>query len=544
VLGSLIAVVLAWLAAALGLRLAYADEVLPGTRMAGVALGGASEAEVRRRLAGAPGTAVTLTHGSTRFPVRGTAAGLDLRASAEQAMAAGREGPLRGVWSSVAAVLAPRAVEPEYRSDRAALRVVAAAARQVDRPPFGGDLSIDLATLRATVKAPRPGRAVDRPRTAGVLTAALRRGEGGEVPMIVRARPAARPADVQAVRRRAERYLASPLRLTGAGPPVTVTPRRLAPVLALEAVGHAARPRVRLGVRRASLARLVGTIAAERRRRPVDARIIAPAGAGLLAEQLDASWSPRPARVRVRPSRPGRELPSEAAIAAIAEAVRAGSHEATLSLRRVPARISTGEARRVTSLIGTFTTPFPCCQPRVTNIRLIAEAIDGTVVAPGERFSLNQTAGPRTREKGYVPAPFIADGELVDSVGGGVSQMSTTVYNAAYFAGLHIDSRTPHSFYISRYPPGREATLDYPGIDLVWTNDTRAPVLVRATTTPTSVSVSLYGDNGRRRVRAEAGPRQPVPGRDFAITVTRKVTGPDGRTTSEPSTTTYDRPPP
>lgn len=543
-MGSLAVLVLAWLAAGVGLRLAYDEKVLPGTTMAGVSLAGASEAEVRRRLARAPGTTVTLTHGAVRSPVHGTAAGLDLRASAERAMAAGREGPLRGLWSSVASLVVPRAVEPVYASARAARRIVAATARRVDRPPFHGALAIDPVSLRATVTPPRPGRVVNRRQTTSALIAALRRGEGGDVAMTVGSSPAAAEAEVRAVGRAAERYLASSLRVTGAGPAVTVTPRRLARLLALETLERAGRVRVRLGVRRAPLTGLVEAIAAERRRPPVDARITAPAGAGVLTAQLDATWRPRGARVRVRPGRAGRAVATEAAAAAIAAAIRDGRHEAALPVRALPPRISTRAARRVSALIGTFTTPFPCCQPRVTNIRLIAEAVDGTVVAPGERFSLNGVAGRRTREKGYVPAPFIADGELVDSVGGGVSQMSTTVYNAAYFAGLHIDARTPHSFYISRYPPGREATLDYPGIDLTWTNDTRAPILVRATTTPTSVSVSLYGDNGGRRVRADAGPRRPVAGRDFAITVTREIRHGDGRVTSEPITTTYDKPPP
>jgi vancomycin resistance protein YoaR len=528
----------------MGLRVAYAGEALPGTHMAGVALAGASDAEIRRRLAAAPGNTVTLTHGPTRFPVRGKAAGLDLRASAARAIAAGREGPLRGLVSSVVSVVAARVVEPVYPSDHAALRIVAAAARQVARPAFPGALSIDPASLRVATRLPRPGRAVDRRRTAAALVEALRRGKGGEVPMIVRPRPAVASADVRAVRRRAERYLTSGLRLQGAGPVVNVTPRQLAPILALETVAPATRPRVALGVRREPLAGLIEAIAAERDRAPVDARIIAPAGAGLLTEQLDTSWRPRRVRVRVRPSRRGRQVRPEAAVAAIAAAVRDGRHRATLPVRRSPPRVSTSAARRVTSVIGTFTTSFACCEPRVTNIRLITEAVDGTVIAPGERFSLNAVAGRRTRAKGYVPAPFIADGKLVPSVGGGVSQMSTTVYNAAYFAGLQIDSHTPHSFYISRYPPGREATLDYPSLDLVWTNDTRAPVLVRATTGPTSVSVSLYGDNGGRRVRAEVGRRQAVAGGDFAITVTRQITHPAGRIATEPYTTTYATPPP
>jgi len=189
----------------------------------------------------------------------------------------------------------------------------------------------------------------------------------------------------------------------------------------------------------------------------------------------------------------------------------------------LPSAYLTSAARLVRRLIGTFTTRFECCQPRVTNIRLMARAVDGTVILPRARFSLNRVAGRRARAKGYVLAPFISDGKLVPSVGGGVSQFSTTMYNAAYFAGLKIDYHQPHSAYIDRYPPGREATLDYGSIDLTWTNDTGVAVLVRSSSTPTTVTVSLYGDNRGRRVRAESGPRQTLAGRDFAVTVTRRI---------------------
>lgn len=127
-------------------------------------------------------------------------------------------------------------------------------------------------------------------------------------------------------------------------------------------------------------------------------------------------------------------------------------------------------------------------------------------------------------------------------MGGGVSQFSTTTYNAAYFAGLQIDHHQPHSEYIGRYPPGRESTLNYPTIDLTWTNDTKAPVLIRTATTRTSVTVSLYGDNGGRTVAAKTTLKKPRPGGDFTISVTRVITYPNGRVARQPYTTGYNRP--
>ena len=288
---------------------------------------------------------------------------------------------------------------------------------------------------------------------------------------------------------------------------------------------------------------LVGELAADLDRAPVSARIDVPGRPGVTLDgQGDVSWRPRAARTAdVTAAAAGRELQRAGAAAALTAAVRERSHRVTLAFKRLLPPLTTAGARTISSLLGTFTTRYACCQPRVTNIRLIAKAIDASVVMPGETFSLNQASGERTSADGYVKAPFIADGELAESIGGGVSQVSTTLYNAAYFAGLRIDAHRPHSFYIDRYPPGREATLNFPDIDLRWTNDTPAPVLIRAVTDATSVVVSLYGSDTGRRVRAQTGPRMPLQDKDFAITVTRVLRFRDGKVARQPFTTRYDR---
>jgi vancomycin resistance protein YoaR len=198
-------------------------------------------------------------------------------------------------------------------------------------------------------------------------------------------------------------------------------------------------------------------------------------------------------------------------------------HEVRLRVVPVEPTVTAAEAGNVDQLIGTFTTDHPCCAPRVTNIHRIADLVDGTVIAPGATFSLNATVGRRTAENGFVAAPAIANGELVEQFGGGVSQFSTTLFNAAWFSGLPILTHQPHSKYISRYPPGREATLDYDTIDQTVRNDTDAPVVIRTATTGTSVTVALYGHTGQRRVESTTGARIPRAGGGFSITVRRTV---------------------
>ncbi len=147
--------------------------------------------------------------------------------------------------------------------------------------------------------------------------------------------------------------------------------------------------------------------------------------------------------------------------------------------------------------VSRFTTFYDCCQPRVTNIRTIARAINGTVVQPGQTFSIDEVVGPRTRAKGYVPAPYLQAGQgFCCAIGGGVSQFGTTIHNAVFWGGFQVDSHKPHTGWISRYPLGIEATLVYRSIDYRFTNDTPNPVTIRTSSTGTSVTVEIWGNQG------------------------------------------------
>jgi vancomycin resistance protein YoaR len=139
--------------------------------------------------------------------------------------------------------------------------------------------------------------------------------------------------------------------------------------------------------------------------------------------------------------------------------------------------------------------------PRVDNIHRIADLVSGVVVKPGEQFSVNEHVGPRTTDKGFKAAPTIVYGEMEDTVGGGISQFATTLFNAAFHGGYDIVERTPHSYYFPRYPMGHEATLSFPKPDLIVRNDTRAGLWIHCSYTPTSITVKLFGDNAGRRVR-------------------------------------------
>ncbi|MCY7855798.1 VanW family protein [Bacillus sonorensis] len=132
---------------------------------------------------------------------------------------------------------------------------------------------------------------------------------------------------------------------------------------------------------------------------------------------------------------------------------------------------------------------------RSHNISLAAKAIDNHVVFPGETFSFNRVVGKRTEEKGYMSAPIIVKGELSEGVGGGICQVSSTLYNAVDRAGLKIVQRYSHSRRVPYVPPGRDATVSWNGPDFRFQNKYNQPVLIRAKQYGGSMAVMLYSSD-------------------------------------------------
>ena len=164
----------------------------------------------------------------------------------------------------------------------------------------------------------------------------------------------------------------------------------------------------------------------------------------------------------------------------------------------------------ITGVVGSYYTTYGGIPSRLHNVALVAQLIDGALIAPGKTFSFNGTTGERTAEKGFQEAPVIINGELQTGLGGGICQVSTTVFNAAYEAGLQIDERTNHALYISHYPLGRDATVNYPDLDLKFTNDTDNWLLLRTFVGSGSLTVNLYGTPQNRRVESSEEPLRVI----------------------------------
>ena len=159
----------------------------------------------------------------------------------------------------------------------------------------------------------------------------------------------------------------------------------------------------------------------------------------------------------------------------------------------VAPEISAASAKEKYKTISSFTTNTTANQNRNTNVRLAAEAINGTVIKPGQEFSFNGTVGQRTEAKGYKGAAAYNNGEVVQEIGGGVCQVSTTLYNAVFKAGLKISSRRSHTFEPSYVTPGRDATVSWDQPDLKFINNSSTAIGLRASYADQKVTVSVYG---------------------------------------------------
>jgi vancomycin resistance protein YoaR len=226
---------------------------------------------------------------------------------------------------------------------------------------------------------------------------------------------------------------------------------------------------------------------------------------------VNADWAISKSGIRVIPDQAGHTLDvprSAKAVLRAALVTAPALRSAKLTVESATADRTTAEARamNIKGLVASYQTFYGGDPNRIHNVQLVSHLVDGHVIAPGETFSFNGATGERSEDKGFLEAPVIINGELKTGLGGGVCQVSTTVFNAAYEAGLPIVSRTNHALYISHYPQGRDATVNYPDTDLKFTNDTGHWLLLRTWVGPSSLTVALYGTPVHRRIVSETSP--------------------------------------
>lgn len=477
-------------------------DIPQGTRVRGVDLGGMSRAEALRTLARelGPGAAAPLVVkiGDRVEKADPAALGLslDTGATVDRAVRTGY-GPAAVIGGLFAS--GHRAVEPVIRlneqTGREALDRLGATTEQ---PVREGSIAFEKGT--AKVVAPRPGVALVVDQALDTLRDAYLRPAAGPVALPVqRTEPLIGTEEAgRAMRQFAQPAMSGPVTLTVAGKQIPISPAVLGAHLKMTPDGRS---------------RLVPSLDS----------------AGLLADPAvarpiaEATRIPRDAELGVDadgrvvlgdPGRAGRQV-TQAALgrAVLPLLTRSGAdRSAEVATIAVQPDLTSAEARRlgIKEKVSSFTVSFPAAPYRTTNIARAVELIDGSVVLPGQAWSFNRTVGERTPENGFVDGIMISDGQYVKSPGGGVSAVATTLYNAVFFAGLKPVEHGAHSFYIERYPEGREATVAWGTLDLRWINDSGHPLYIQAESTDTSLTITLLGTKKYDEVRATKGPRTHV----------------------------------
>ena len=493
---AIVVVLLALSGAVLGLAFAGSPAHLPvGVRIAGVDVGGmtpgAAKSLLKQRWQRVEHVPVSFQIDNQHWSL--SAAQLGVVPNWNAAVQSVRDqgtgfGPLRGFRRLDIRVFGQDVAPPTQVYDTALRYILDKISREVDTRHR--EASVVLHGLQPVTVAGRKGRVLDRHAAATTIVrtlAGLTR-QPTELPIRVDT-PSVTPEDLTVVLAEVKTALSAPVRLTLGGTSFQLQPRRIAELLELPADGRR------------------------------DLRIGGPgadAWFGRLARHVnqaprDATWSISSKEIRVIPDKPGYSLdvPKSAQVLLHAVLVSDPSvRTGTLVAETTHADRSTADAQsmHITGLVSAYETFYGGDPNRIHNVQLVAHLVDGKVIAPGATFSFNDATGARTADKGFKVAPVIINGELQTGLGGGVCQVSTTVFNAAYEAGLPIVSRTNHALYISHYPQGRDATVNYPDTDLKFRNDTDHWLLLRTWVGASSLTVALYGTPMHRRVVSDTRP--------------------------------------
>ncbi len=475
-----------------------ANTLAPGTTIAGVDVGGMTVLNARhvleQRAAALGNVPVTFVSGGRAWRIPPDELGVNVDWSAAVAQAR-RDGDgfafLRG-YTRLALRLFPKSIEPTPHPYVSALNYeVGKLAAAIDRPRRDARLVRSGGQIK-TVPG-RLGISLQAGATAELIARSLAGFDRLPVQLPIRTTvPQITVPDLAQAKLLAERALSAPVTLELGKQRLLLEPGQLAPMLLLAQGG------------RSKLA--LGGSAADAYFVHLDHLLSHPARNATFAVTSSGG-------IHVIPAKPGLAVNVAATVAAVitaAERRTARVAKVTVSESQPSRTTADALAMGITGTVSSYETIYGGIPNRIHNVQLVAKLVNGKLIAPGATFSFNQATGARTAAQGFLEAPVIINGEVETGLGGGVCQVSTTVFNAAYEAGLPITARTNHALYISHYPLGRDATVDYTDVDLKFVNNTDHWLLLRTFVGADSLIVNLYGTPQHRRVISEAAPLKLV----------------------------------
>ena len=475
------------------------DHARAGSSVAGIDISGMSRDEaataVESGLAGTSAKRIRIRLPGHIATIKPADAGLSIDGAASVAPAFGRTlNPL----ALLGAVTGALDLAPVVKVDQAALAAqVASIAESVDAP--AGEPSITVRGTKVTLTPGKPGTVMDQKATAAAVADALVKPRAPVDAVFTPGEPVVSDDVARATVKAARAAIASPITVkvtSASGAPVmaTLPPKAIANALSYTVADGAFEPEVDGAVLHAAIAKQLK---------------------GIETPGNDATFQIVNDVPQVVPSTTGNGV----ADADLADAVLAvvkdpqASRTVTVALGTRPPQVTTEDASAlgITEKLSSFTQRFPYAPYRVQNIGEAGRHVNGTLLLPGATFSMNDTIGERTVKHGYTVGYVVGPGGIfTEDLGGGVSTATTATWTAAFYAGLERVSTTAHSIYISRYRAGLEATVAWGNFDMKFKNDTPHGVFITATTTRTSITVTMWGTKQYDEIKAVSHPRMDV----------------------------------
>ena len=482
-LGGLIVFTCLILAIAIGYNVAYAGQIFPGVSAAGVDLSGLKPDEAADLLASRldypQRGRILFTDGDKYWLATPARLGffLDPQTTAAAAFRQGRNGSLlRRTFSQFDAWYTGLSLSPQYIFDaNAAQTFLNSIAAQNDLPKIEPSLSVEGANV--VVRPGQTGRSLDLLTTSAALQAQLQSLQDGEVPLVITETPPA-ILNTEEQAEIARQILSQPLTLTlpdakeGDPGPFTFEPDVLAEMLAIEKIASAEGERYQVTLQADGLRTFLEGIAPQLLRYRQNARFTFNDD----TRQLEV----------IHPARIGRSLDVDGTIQAINEKLPAGDHKIALDIEYTDPEVGDNAKAKqlgITELVSSYTSYFyGSSSDRIQNITTAASRFHGVLVPPGATFSMSDVLGDVSLDNGYAEALIIFGNRTIQGVGGGVCQVSTTLFRTVFFGGYPVVERYPHAYRVYYYEQtaggdndsnlaGLDATVFAPLVDFKFTND-------------------------------------------------------------------------